>query len=247
MLTPPTLLAPLCITTSTLSTIWKTDWCVNVYFPRETHFKLCWPNRIFPVCVCLNICAWPYFSISQQHQTVPCLHFKKSALPMENAERERETEREHTGGNTASILPKMTGACTCHSCSSCPNKGTWDPVGRANSHVSLVWKCPVRIAIAYWLTPHPVPFTVAMVAQVLPALALLLGCCHSNSLDCFARCLRSFTNAWASLSPFRFSNSFRISLPRTEQIVGTFGKAQSWFYSAEFSLNAWCLICLSAT
>lgn len=36
---------------------------------------------------------------------------------------------------------------------------------------------------------------------------------HAVSLDCLARCLRSLTKAWASLSPFLHSSSRRISSP----------------------------------
>lgn len=40
---------------------------------------------------------------------------------------------------------------------------------------------------------------------------------HAVSLDCLARCLRSLTKAWASLSPFLDSSSRRISSPEAQE------------------------------
>lgn len=40
---------------------------------------------------------------------------------------------------------------------------------------------------------------------------------HAVSLDCLARCLRSLTKAWASLSPFLDSSSRRISSPAAQE------------------------------
>lgn len=78
----------------------------------------------------------------------------------------------------------------------------------------------------------PVWSAVAMAAELLLylgstcALTHFAWLHHASSLEYFALCLRSFTKACASLSPFRVPRSFRMSLPKREEMI-----CISWRYS----------------